>query len=155
MHRRRKRSPLTHHLSSQEASRDDDATIYVVVHNALAQVRSEAVPLPVDSDYPYAVEWLQDDMEWLAVDSTLLPNKNYANVLGAAPFTLYFHAIDLPPLGASVFRIGRSQEMAAGASSATLSPLQPRVMSLLKSIKPSGRGDARVSRRLIESSSPG
>lgn len=83
--------------------------IYVIVYNALAHARSEAVPLPVDSANHYIVERLQADMGWAAVQSNLIANHNYAKTIAAAPFTLYFKA-RMPPLGASVFRIKNSEE---------------------------------------------
>lgn len=64
----------------------------------------------MDSSPKYVVERLQDDMTWLAVDSSLFPNHNYVRAPSAAKFTLYFNASELPPLGAAVFRIATSNE---------------------------------------------
>lgn len=97
---------------TQEASQDDDQAIYVVVYNALAQTRHEAVSLPVDLASNYVVERLEDSAEWspIPVESVLIPNPNYANVDAAAAFALHFRASNLPPLGASVFRISKAAE---------------------------------------------
>jgi hypothetical protein len=79
--------------------------MYVIVNNALARMRTEAIPLPVDMANSYLVEQLQTDMVWNEVSSSLIPNQNYAQIDGAAQLTLYFNASDIPPLGASIFRI--------------------------------------------------
>ena len=95
------------------ASKDIDKVIYVVVYNALASKRTEAIPLPVDSlsvdsASQYKVEKLQSDMTWSDVSWGLVPNPNYAEVEAAAQFTLHFNASDMPPLGAAIFRISNS-----------------------------------------------
>lgn len=79
--------------------------MYVVVYNALARLRTEAIPLPVDMANRYLVEQLQPDTVWSEVSSSLIPNQNYAKIDGAAQLSLYFNASDIPPLGASIFRI--------------------------------------------------
>lgn len=80
--------------------------MYVVVYNALARARTEVTPLPVDSRSIYVVERLHPGMTtWSAVESELIPNHNYAKAHGAAQFTLYFNASNLPPLGAAIYRI--------------------------------------------------
>ena len=89
--------------------------MYVIVYNALARMRTEAIPLPVDMANRYLVEQLQPDMVWSEVSSSLIPNQNYANINGAAQLTLYFNASDIPPLGASIFRITNTK----------LPPVQP------------------------------
>lgn len=90
----------------QAASKDANKIIYVVVYNALASVRSEAIHLPIDSAATYNVEKILA-AEWSAVTSNLLPNPNYTRSSAAAGFTLIFKADELPPLGASVFRISK------------------------------------------------
>ena len=92
---------------SQAASKEKDEVIYVVVYNALAKIRDELIPLPVDSKSKYIVEQLEAS-EWEEVNSNLIPNSNYVKVDGAAQFTLYFKASSIPPLGASIFRISQS-----------------------------------------------
>ncbi|KAL7538827.1 hypothetical protein ACHAXR_008811 [Thalassiosira sp. AJA248-18] len=87
----------------QEASQDENKMIYAIVYNGLANARSEAVPLPVNSNC--IVERLESSMEWATVYSTLIPNTDYTRSTGAAQFTLYFEAIELPPMGAAVFRV--------------------------------------------------
>ena len=79
--------------------------MYVVVYNAIARRRIEAIPLPVDVATRYLVEQLQPDIVWTEASSSLIPNQNYAKIDGAAQLTLYFNASDIPPLGASIFRI--------------------------------------------------
>lgn len=76
------------------------------MYNALGRSRTEVIPLPVDSFSRYEVEQLQDDMEWVVVDSVLIPNPNYIGTANAAKFVLHFKA-GTPPLGASVFRVKR------------------------------------------------
>jgi len=102
---------------SQDASNDNNQAIYVIVYNALAQSRHETISLPVNSSSHYIVDRLEPSMEWSSssaaaspVEFSLLPNPNYANAATAAPFTLHFEANDLPPLGASVFRIRNEEE---------------------------------------------
>eukprot|EP00584_Thalassiosira_punctigera_P024560 CAMPEP_0172549416 /NCGR_PEP_ID=MMETSP1067-20121228/18519_1 /TAXON_ID=265564 ORGANISM="Thalassiosira punctigera, Strain Tpunct2005C2" /NCGR_SAMPLE_ID=MMETSP1067 /ASSEMBLY_ACC=CAM_ASM_000444 /LENGTH=1149 /DNA_ID=CAMNT_0013336807 /DNA_START=119 /DNA_END=3568 /DNA_ORIENTATION=+ len=95
---------------SQGTSQDDNKAIYAIVYNALANPQNEFIPLPVDSDSHYFVERLEASMEWSAVDSNIIPNPNYAKSSAAAQFTLHFKASDLPPLGAAVFRIRKSEE---------------------------------------------
>ena len=68
-------------------------------------MRDEMIPLPVDSTGIYDVERLENDMTWLIVASSLIPNPNHAKIPSAAQFTLYFTASNLPPLGAAVYRI--------------------------------------------------
>ena len=98
-------------MNTQEVSRNDDRSIIVVVYNALAFKRSEVVPIPIESGGRYSVERLHGiPNNWSPVDSTLIPNVNYAKVSGAAQHILYFDANDLPPLGGSVFRVTKSEE---------------------------------------------
>ncbi|KAL7554706.1 hypothetical protein ACHAWF_018221 [Thalassiosira exigua] len=107
---------------SQVASQKGDEVIYVVAYNALAHTRSEVIPLPMDSDADYIVEELNAD-DWSAVSSSLIPNPNHARSPSGAHFTLYFEAKELPPLGASVFRVrktvGPYQSIARRATEST------------------------------------
>jgi hypothetical protein len=97
---------------SQVASEDDTQSTYVVVYNALTSNRSEVIPLPV-SVLAMKVERLASvPDDWAVVASTVIANANYANVnvADAAGYTLWLEARDLPPTGALVFRITRSEE---------------------------------------------
>ena len=97
---------------SQEASREGSKEdIYVIVYNALARKRDEVVSLPLDSSSKYSVEkWVGGQTEWVPVKSSVLPNANYAQVTKAASSIAYFEARDIPPLGASVFRVSRFED---------------------------------------------
>ncbi|KAL9187321.1 hypothetical protein ACHAXT_001424 [Thalassiosira profunda] len=113
---------------SQDASKDGDRSIYVIVHNALATARTEAVPLPVETSSHYNVERLSGPkMEWSPADSTLVPNPNHAGSTNAAKFTLHFKA-DMPPLGASVFRVTRNDSAAGSVAEPHLSTLSTEVL---------------------------
>lgn len=79
------------------------------MYNALAQSRTEVVSLPVETNSPYEVEELQSGMVWSVVESTLFPNHNYTQSNGASQFVVHFKASNLPPLGASVFRLRRPE----------------------------------------------
>ena len=100
---------ITPLLLHQTASRDSDEVIHVIVYNAIARARTEIMPLPVDSSSRYAVERLDSNLDWRGVDSSLIPNPNYAQTPAAAQFILYFKATEIPPLGAAVFRVVDSE----------------------------------------------
>ena len=104
---------LSRHCQSfKVASEDDTQSTYVVVYNALTSNRSEVIPLPV-SVLAMKVERLASvPDDWAVVASTVIANANYANVnvADAAGYTLWLEARDLPPTGALVFRITRSEE---------------------------------------------
>jgi len=63
----------------------------------------------VETNSPYEVEELQSGMVWSVVESTLFPNHNYTQSNGASQFVVHFKASNLPPLGASVFRLKRPE----------------------------------------------
>mmetsp|Transcript_22177 Transcript_22177/g.44555 ORF Transcript_22177/g.44555 Transcript_22177/m.44555 type:complete len:1112 (-) Transcript_22177:51-3386(-) len=104
---------------SQEASREGSKEdIYVIVYNALAKERHEVVSLPIDSSSYYFVEKLGGEQsDWVPVESSVLPNANYAQVIGAASNIMHFEAKDIPPLGASVFRVSRLEDEVLSSTS--------------------------------------
>ena len=83
--------------------------MHIVVYNALSSNRSEVIPLPVnDTNAVYLVKQLVNPPnQWQEVESVLIPNHNYAMIRNAAPTILYFEANDLPPAGASIFKVSR------------------------------------------------
>jgi len=110
---------------SQEASREGSKEeIYAIVYNALAKERDEVVSLPIDiSSKNYVVEKLGDGQsDWVPVKSSVLPNANYAQIVGAASDIMYFEARDIPPLGASVFRVKRLEDERLSSASAPAVP---------------------------------
>ena len=109
---------------SQEASMvGSEKDIYIIVYNALAMVRDEAVSIPINSVAHYEVQKLGvEDSDWMQVKSSIIPNSNYAQVQGAASGTLYFEAYELPPLGISVFRATRGKGTALPLISNSASP---------------------------------
>ena len=80
--------------------------------NALANVQIEVGPLPVDSSSRYAVESLQADMEWSAIDSSLIPQitSMHKSMVLHSSSCISFRASDVPPLGVALFRIGMAEE---------------------------------------------
>jgi len=111
---------------SQEASREGNKDeIYAIVYNALAKERDEVVSVPIDLSSNYIVEKLGDGQsDWVPVKSSVLPNANYAQVVGASSGIVYFEARDTPPLGASVFRVTKLDD--ERLSSLASDPATPR-----------------------------
>jgi len=94
---------------SQTASGNENQILYIVAYNALGTPRSEAIAIPIDAkDHPFTVEVLDETVTWKAVDSAILPNRNYLQNPVAAPNSIMFTAT-IPPVGLNIYRIRRSQ----------------------------------------------
>lgn len=83
--------------------------MHIVVYNALSSNRVEVISIPVnDANATYSVERLVNlPNHWQEVLSGLIPNHNYARIRNAAPAILYFEANELPPAGASIFKVSK------------------------------------------------
>jgi hypothetical protein len=85
---------------SQDATQDTNTDFYVVLYNALGSQRNEIISIPVNSDALYTVRHMDTNdgqSLWHNTETAVIPNYNYGNVKGAAPFKLLVN-VSLAPV---------------------------------------------------------
>jgi hypothetical protein len=96
--------------ASQDETQTTNSDFYLVLYNALGSQRSDMIPIPVNSDALYTVRQLlisEGQSLWNQIESAVLPNYNYGNVKGAAPFKLMVN-VSFPPMSFSVLWVQSS-----------------------------------------------
>jgi hypothetical protein len=105
-------------------SNDYHESFYVIVYNAVAQITSEILSLPVSSSFEFNVKKSHSSEGWEHVESNLV--TNYSN--DGSPFILLFDSGTIEPISFTVFRIEAAQ------SSSGVSVAEKRKLSSQSSI---------------------
>jgi Alpha mannosidase, middle domain. len=96
---------------SQVESQNTLGSFYLIIYNALGQKRSEIVSVPVDRNWTYTVQHYHTDFgeehggSWVDLESTVVPNFNYAKIPGSAPFNLLIAMNDLKVVSPTLVKI--------------------------------------------------
>ena len=75
---------------------------YLYLYNALGQPRSEVISIPISQNASYDIERIfhsgtaGNSDDWVQVNSTVVPNFNYAKIKDAAPYNLMIDVQDIP-----------------------------------------------------------
>jgi len=91
---------------------NDNMDTYVVVYNGLAQSRSTIVHLPVSSPGFYTIEKVDVGAHPSTVGTSeeAIPVLE-SEILGGAPYRVPFLAAQVPPLGASMYKIFKTKSL--------------------------------------------
>jgi alpha-mannosidase len=105
--------------ATQSVGFEDGEKLVVGVYNSLSHARTEIVGVPVQSGGEYVV---YDGTEQVEIEASVIANS-FPMDESAAPYTLYFQAEDLHPMGMKFYSIkmgeAKAEPVPAAASTAT------------------------------------
>ncbi len=98
---------------TQTETASNDVNFFMIVYNALGWKRSEIISIPVSRNETYEVLYLDDG--WIATESAIVPNLNYAKVDNAANFNLLVDVPDIDPSSPKLIWIRSSKKVHASS----------------------------------------
>ena len=87
---------------TSQTSSSTGSPFYLYLYNGLGQPRSEVISIPISQNASYVIERIfhsgtaGNSDDWVQVNSTVVPNFNYAKIKDAAPYNLMIDVQDIP-----------------------------------------------------------